>query len=388
MPTNKVVFKGFKQMLKSDFDNIIANNPSSLTGVLTFVRESSVDTLGTIYLGTRKYASGNFLPLSGGVLSGDVSTEDLVPNANNTNDIGTSTNVYKNVYATTLHGNLDWSYVQNGPSLATLDGSAVIASVNNNVITIKAGITETDGVVANNNQSDIVLAEIAVTGLAEDVDATYNGTTNDLQTIITNISTRLNSLEANAKVNSIVCNGVASEIPSGAIYNDGVNPTITGTMEANNSTMGNIYLVKNGSSYVQYITTRTGTEGNYTYSWVSLGSTSVDLSGYINQIIRNNKTYTAPSGSNTITLDDTITNVVGETAIAGGSADYISVSSSVGTASAGNKTATISSLLKTASVSGATSNNNGVAVALDVKNYIQNNLTTINTWTESDIVNS
>ena len=52
---------------------------------------------------------------------------------------------------------------------ADLDGSATIASVSSGVVTLKAGITETDGIVANNSDSDITLAKIATTGAAEDV---------------------------------------------------------------------------------------------------------------------------------------------------------------------------------------------------------------------------
>ena len=53
-----------------------------------------------------------------------------------------------------------------------LDGSATIASEANSVVTLKAGITETNGVVSNNSGSDIVLAKVAKTGKAEDVETT------------------------------------------------------------------------------------------------------------------------------------------------------------------------------------------------------------------------
>lgn len=53
-----------------------------------------------------------------------------------------------------------------------LNGSATIASEANSVVTLKAGITETNGVVSNNSGSDIVLAKVAKTGKAEDVEAT------------------------------------------------------------------------------------------------------------------------------------------------------------------------------------------------------------------------
>jgi len=51
-----------------------------------------------------------------------------------------------------------------------LEGSATIASEANSVVTLKAGITETNGVVSNNSGSDIVLAKVAKTGKAEDVE--------------------------------------------------------------------------------------------------------------------------------------------------------------------------------------------------------------------------
>ena len=54
-------------------------------------------------------------------------------------------------------------------AIEALDGSATIASKNGNVVTIKAGITEADGIVDNNSGTDIVLEEVASTGAAADV---------------------------------------------------------------------------------------------------------------------------------------------------------------------------------------------------------------------------
>ena len=54
--------------------------------------------------------------------------------------------------------------------ITDLDGSAAIASVANNVVTIKTGVTETDGIISNTTgTTDIVLEEVAVTGAAADV---------------------------------------------------------------------------------------------------------------------------------------------------------------------------------------------------------------------------
>lgn len=52
---------------------------------------------------------------------------------------------------------------------ADITGSATIASVANGVVTLKAGATLTNGVLANNADVDITLAKIATTGTAVDV---------------------------------------------------------------------------------------------------------------------------------------------------------------------------------------------------------------------------
>ncbi len=59
-----------------------------------------------------------------------------------------------------------------------LDGSAGIASVSEGVVTIKAGVAQTDGIIDNNTDSDITLAKAATTGAAEDI--SYDGTTSGL----------------------------------------------------------------------------------------------------------------------------------------------------------------------------------------------------------------
>lgn len=53
--------------------------------------------------------------------------------------------------------------------IAKLDGSAVIASNVDGVVTIKAGVSETDGKIANAAGDDIVLKKVATTGKAADV---------------------------------------------------------------------------------------------------------------------------------------------------------------------------------------------------------------------------
>lgn len=59
-----------------------------------------------------------------------------------------------------------------------LDGSAGIASVSEGVVTIKAGVTQADGIIDNSTGSDITLAKAATTGAAEDI--SYDGTASGL----------------------------------------------------------------------------------------------------------------------------------------------------------------------------------------------------------------
>lgn len=67
---------------------------------------------------------------------------------------------------------------------------------------------------------------------------------------------------------------VPALIPAGVeVTYDG--NTYTGTLSASDDTTGKIYLVSNGVGYDQYITSHISV-----YSWVSIGSTSLDLSGY------------------------------------------------------------------------------------------------------------
>lgn len=81
--------------------------------------------------------------------------------------------------ATTVIGYID---EKTGAGISALDGSATIASETGNVVTIKGGITEVDGVISNSSAADVVLEEVAVTGAAADVSVVdtnnyFNGAT-------------------------------------------------------------------------------------------------------------------------------------------------------------------------------------------------------------------
>lgn len=60
--------------------------------------------------------------------------------------------------------------------IGKLDGSATIATESGGVVTLKSGITETDGVVSQGSGSDITLAKVATTGAAGDVSVAADAT--------------------------------------------------------------------------------------------------------------------------------------------------------------------------------------------------------------------
>ncbi len=91
------------------------------------------------------------------------------------------------------------------------------------------------------------------------------------------LETKLAGLESKSYVEAWdgASTPVVANIPAGVTvtYN---TTTYTGTLAASESTVGKVYLVKNGNDYDRYITSQSGSS----YSWVPNGSTAMDLSGY------------------------------------------------------------------------------------------------------------
>ena len=87
---------------------------------------------------------------------------------------------------------------------------------------------------------------------------------------------------------------VVADIPAGVSVTWGGNPYV-GTLPASADTANKIYLVSNGAGYDEYITT-----DNNGYSWIPIGTTSIDLSGYVD-----NATFNALA-SDVSDLDDDI----------------------------------------------------------------------------------
>ena len=265
-------------------------------------------------------------------------------------------------------------------AISGLDNDITIASNNNGVISIKSSINESNGIISNSSSSEITLSKIATSGNATDVSVTYNSETSDVQTSISDIDSRLVTLTSR-QIQYIEPSNKAT-CPSGYSHYYGTDQMYTGNLNASVDTMNRIYLCKTTSytgDYHQIMTVQSGTK----YKWVDISTTTIDLSGYVKSVTINGKTYT-PTTSGDISLPNIVNSIIGETPITNGNGDYVSVSVSNSTTD-GVQTTTIESSLKTKEISSANSTSEGIATANDVKNYVEENLTTIRTWTNDDI---
>lgn len=252
----------------------------------------------------------------------------------------------------------------------TLDGTATIASVSNNVVTLKSGISETNGVISNSSENDITLHKIATTGSPNDINVTYNNESVSLQTALTNIKTGIDNA-ASVGTQYIVSNSIQTT-PNVATYNGQ-----TGTLSPSSTTTGRVYLVPNGTdSYAQYITSQSGT----TYSWTSLGSTTVDLSGVAKIISLNGKQYAVSEGTTLIDLGNVVTSINGQSQITNANTSYVhTVASTTLNSSTGSNEVSLETQVKLGSV---TNNSVGIAEATDVRAYLDNKII-IRTWSAS-----
>lgn len=253
-----------------------------------------------------------------------------------------------------------------------LSGTATIASSTDGVVVIKRGVLQTAGVVGNNTDADITLHKLATSGNPSDILVTYNGSSTNLQAVLNQIKTDIDSAAASG-TEYIVCDNVASEIPAGFQYYNGV----TGTLAASAQTAGKIYLVKNGTSSYNQVTT---TLKDGVYSWTNLGSTVVDLSGVIKTITVNGKSYGA-SGGSMIDIGDVITSVTAQAEINNSNKALVHVVATTGEADSttGTKAVALEAQAKTATVA---SGETGLAIASDVKDYVDNRVV-FRTWTAS-----
>lgn len=82
------------------------------------------------------------------------------------------TGVKGNAESTYRTGQVNLTPANIGAEPAFTDGSATIASVSSNIVTLKAGVTQSGGAIANSTGSDITLAKVAKTGAYSDLSGT------------------------------------------------------------------------------------------------------------------------------------------------------------------------------------------------------------------------
>ena len=82
------------------------------------------------------------------------------------------TGVKGNAESTYRTGQVNLTPANIGAEPAFTDGSATIASVSSNIVTLKAGVTQSGGAIANSSGSDITLAKVAKTGAYSDLSGT------------------------------------------------------------------------------------------------------------------------------------------------------------------------------------------------------------------------
>lgn len=251
-----------------------------------------------------------------------------------------------------------------------LTGDASIASISDGIVTLKGGITESSGIISNSSISDITLHKVATTGSPNDITVSYNNETVSLQTALVNIKSGIDSASSTG-TQYIISNSRATT-PTSTAYNNQ-----TGTLTASATTAGKVYLVSNGNdSYEQWITTQSGS----TYSWTSLGSTTVDLTGVAKIITLNGKQYAVSEGTTQVDLGNVVTGVNAQQAISNGNIQYVhTVATNTIDSQTGSNVVTLETQVKIGSVG---SNLAGIAEATDVKANLDNKII-IRTWTSS-----
>lgn len=296
-----------------------------------------------------------------------------------------------------------------------LTGSATIASKSGNTVTLKSGVTESDGKISNNDGAGITLADVASTGAAADVsiadennkitatnvegaleelaDAIADNkvtvasnekiismsNTNELSTTLTMVVEKQG--ETGNQKDYIVLKGIGgaeiTKIDASNFLKDGMLSNAELVTEAEQGVTEAVPYIKlsfntdagqqdirfSVSSLVDTYTsgdTNTLTVSNYTITPVTApvaeNGTALTTGGQV---------YTAIAA----TKGQDIQTITGETATTQG--DYINVKvTATKGASDDNYTLSTTSNVTTHTVSDATDSNNGLATAKDVKDYV------------------
>lgn len=296
-----------------------------------------------------------------------------------------------------------------------LTGNATIASKSGNTVTLKIGVTESNGVISNNDGADITLADVAATGAAADVtiaDANnkitatnVEGALEELADAIKNnkvtVSSNENIISMSNNVLSTTLTMVVekqgdSENQKDYIVLKGIGDTEITKVDASqflkDGMLSNAELVTDEAAEegvtekVPYIKLSFNTDAGQQDIRFSVSSlVDTYTSGNSTALTVDNYTITPNTGAvakdaGTLTtggqvytaIADTkgqdIQTITGETATTQG--NYIDVKVTATKGASDNYTLSTTSNVTTHAVSTASENNDGLATALDVKNYV------------------
>lgn len=132
------------------------NNKLIFTGDVSAIYDGSKEVTINITAGTQ----GNYLPITGGTLTGDLNSQNILPSSNNIYNIGSQSMKYNIIYANTFDGNATSSDISNkvankltftGASTGTYDGSSAITinipefQQTNGILTVQLNGGNTEG---------------------------------------------------------------------------------------------------------------------------------------------------------------------------------------------------------------------------------------------------
>ena len=140
-------------------------------------------------------------------------------------------------------------------------------------------------------------------------------------------------------------------------------------------------IIDGEQAFNKYMTVKDQT--SETYSWQNVGSTKTSLVGYAKTITINGVQHDTASGTD-INISNVVNSVSGESDLSGATTNFISVNAT-NTITSGINNVQLVSSIKTQDVSTASSANNGIALAKDVQDYVQSNLSIFRTYDESDL---
>lgn len=174
----------FSKMSAAKFATITKDNG-------TFYRVQNTDGTQDLYLGEQK-------------LNNAADLQNAIDGLT-ANDVAYAEGTVKDILDTLLGAVGDEGSIAKmiNDAITGLTGSATIASKSGNTITIKAGVTEADGEIANTSDADITLADVAATGAAGDVsvaDSAGNLDATNVESALAEIIGKINDADSDAKV--------------------------------------------------------------------------------------------------------------------------------------------------------------------------------------------